>query len=74
MSYVYVLYFCSSVTWHLSRGDIVVPVEQKERFNPAAHDNQMCWVYLTEDEDNELFTAAMTHTNTHARNAFIGRV
>ena len=74
MSCVYVLYFCSSVTWHLSRGDIVVPVEQKGRFNPAAHDNQMCWVYLTEDEDNELFTAAMTHTNTHARNAFIGGI
>ena len=74
MSYVYVLYFCSSITWHLSRGDIVVPVEQKERFNPAAHDNQMCWVYLTQDENNELFTAAMTHTNTHPRNAFIGGV
>ena len=69
-----VLFFYFSVTWHLSRGDIVVPVEQKARFNPAAHDNQMCWVYITEDEDNELFTAAMTHTSTHARNAFIGGV
>ena len=68
------MYFYSSVTWHLSRGDIVVPVKQKARFNPAAHDNQMCWVYVTEDENNELFKAAMTHTSTDAREAFIGGV
>ena len=67
----YVLYFYFSVTWHLSRGDIVVPVEAKARFNPAAHDNQMCWVHLTEDDNNELFTAARTHASTHAHKAFI---
>ena len=70
----YLLYSYFSVTWHLSRGDVVVRVEQKARFNPAAHDNQMCWVYLTDDENKELFTAAMTRTNTHARTAFIGGV
>ena len=67
------MHFSFSVIWHLSHGDIEVPVQQKERFNPAAHENEMCWVYLPEDEDNELFRAAMTHTNTHARNAFIDR-
>ena len=70
----YLLYFYFSVTWHLTGGDVVVPVEQKMRFNPSAHDNQMCWVYLPEDEDNELFIAAVTHISTHARNASIGGV
>ena len=70
----HLLYSYFRVTWHLSRGDVVVPVGQKARFNPSAHDNQMCWVYLTEDGNNELFTAAMTHTNTHARTAFISGV
>ena len=70
----YILHLSFSVIWHLSRGDIAVPVQPKARFNPAAHENEMCWVYLPEDEDNELFRAAMTHINTYARNAFIGGV